>query len=218
MKKKEVAVELFRHLCEHDYHGYDQNKRWGDGEGVCKIVLGGITYSLEQGDRDCSSAIISAFEAAGMSCGGATYTGNMRTCMTATGNFQWRNMSYIAQPGDVYLNYVNHTAMCMCSYPDVLGEFSISENGGIYATYTGDQTGNESHIRPYYDYPWDGILQCINDEDAVGIEKSEIYTVQPGDTLSEIAYIANTTWQELVKLNNISNPNIIYVGQKLILK
>ncbi|MGH9381451.1 MAG: phage tail tip lysozyme [Thermoanaerobaculia bacterium] len=41
------------------------------------------------------------------------------------------------------------------------------------------------------------------------------YTVRPGDTLSGIAARHGTTWQELQRLNNISNPNLIYPGQVL---
>ena len=85
--------------------------------------------------------------------------------MTATGNFKWHPMStgYVAKPGDVYLNEVNHTAMCTSAVPDLLGEFSISETGGIDGA-EGDQTGWESHECAYYNYPWDGILECINNE------------------------------------------------------
>ena len=43
---------------------------------------------------------------------------------------------------------------------------------------------------------------------------STIYTVVRGDTLSEIALKYDTTVSNLVKLNNISNPNLIYPGQK----
>lgn len=43
------------------------------------------------------------------------------------------------------------------------------------------------------------------------------YTVKSGDTLSEIAAAYNTTVGALAKLNNISNVNLIYVGQKLII-
>lgn len=173
MLKKQVAVELMKHLVTHDWHGYSQISRWGDGEGTCDITIDGKGYKLEQGDRDCSSAIISAYEAAGISCGGATYTGNMRSCMCATGNFRWHPMSegYVAKPGDVYLNEVNHTAMCLSSNPDQLMEFSISENGGIDGV-EGDQTGNESHIRTYYNYPWNGILECVNTEEAGGVSNS----------------------------------------------
>lgn len=217
MKKKEVAVELFRHLCEHNWHGYSQYKRWGDGEGTCDIVLAGTTFKLEQGDRDCSSAIISVFEAAGISCGGATYTGNMRACMVETGNFVWKPMSYIAQAGDVYLNEVNHTAMCMSAVPDILGEFSISETGGIDGA-TGDQTGYESYIHKYYDYPWDGILKCVNEEEAGFIETRKTYQVKPGDSLYRIAILFNTSWKKIADDNNLANPNLIYPGQKLIIK
>ncbi|MBT2655200.1 LysM peptidoglycan-binding domain-containing protein [Bacillus sp. ISL-18] len=41
------------------------------------------------------------------------------------------------------------------------------------------------------------------------------YTVQPGDTLSKIAARFGATVEDLVKLNNIENPNLIYVGQIL---
>lgn len=41
------------------------------------------------------------------------------------------------------------------------------------------------------------------------------YTVQRGDTLSEIASRYGTTVQEIVDINNITNPNIIYPGQEL---
>jgi LysM repeat protein len=44
------------------------------------------------------------------------------------------------------------------------------------------------------------------------------YTVKAGDTLSGIAADHGTTWQRLASLNNLSNPNMIYPGQKLRLK
>lgn len=45
-----------------------------------------------------------------------------------------------------------------------------------------------------------------------------IYTVKSGDTLSEIAQKFNTTYQKIAKDNNISNPNLIYPNQKLVIK
>lgn len=41
------------------------------------------------------------------------------------------------------------------------------------------------------------------------------YTVKKGDTLSQIAVTYNTTVSELVKLNNIADPNFIVIGQVL---
>lgn len=43
------------------------------------------------------------------------------------------------------------------------------------------------------------------------------YTVRAGDTLSHIALWYNTTVEELVKLNDIQNPNLIYIGQKILI-
>lgn len=43
----------------------------------------------------------------------------------------------------------------------------------------------------------------------------QVYTVKRGDTLSAIASKFGTTYQELAKHNNISNPNIIGIGQKI---
>ena len=45
-----------------------------------------------------------------------------------------------------------------------------------------------------------------------------IYIVKSGDTLSEIAQKFNTTYQKIAIDNNISNPNLIYPNQKLVIK
>ncbi len=47
---------------------------------------------------------------------------------------------------------------------------------------------------------------------------SASYTVKSGDTLSGIASQYNTTVNQIVSLNQLSNPNLIYVGQVLKLK
>ena len=41
------------------------------------------------------------------------------------------------------------------------------------------------------------------------------YIVQGGDTLGRIAKAHGTTWQDLVKLNGLADPNMIAVGQRL---
>lgn len=158
-----AAAEVMEHLCAHDSHGYSQYSRYGEGGSETVALSDGTQVAISLGDRDCSSAVINAYEAVGVDCGGATYTGNMRSCMTGTGNFAWRPMSYIAQRGDIYLNEKYHTAMCTSAVPDLLAEFSISETGGIDGA-EGDQTGNESHVRSYYSYPWDGILVYVGPE------------------------------------------------------
>ena len=190
--KKEVATLIMRHLCTHNKHGYTQDMQGRQGTGTETIDIYGKKYIIKSGDRDCSSAVIYSYEAAGISCGGATYTGNMSKCMTATGNFVRRSMRFIAQMGDSYLVHDEkkghcHTAMCLSAEPDVLMEFSINEKGGTLGGKLGDQKQSgeydekygrgESHLKLYYDYPWDCILQCVNEEIA--------FIVEPDGTITE---------------------------------
>lgn len=172
ISQKNAAAQNMEHLVDHEWHGYTQGwGRWGDGEGTCPVSTDIGTCYVEQGDRDCSSGVISAYEAAGISCGGATYTGDMKSSMLSTGNFRAHRMSdgyncddgYIAQRGDCYLNEVYHTAMCISAEPDMLAEFSGNEWGGILGGEVGDQTGWESHRGAYYGFPWDWCLECIVD-------------------------------------------------------
>lgn len=44
---------------------------------------------------------------------------------------------------------------------------------------------------------------------------ADVYVVKAGDTLSAIASKFGTSWQHLQAINGISNPNLIYAGQKL---
>lgn len=50
------------------------------------------------------------------------------------------------------------------------------------------------------------------------VSQETIYIVKSGDTLSEIAQKFNTTYQKIAKDNNISNPNLIFPNQKLVIK
>lgn len=74
--------------------------------------------------------------------------------------------------------------------------------------------GNESD--------WDALAghQSSGDYDPGEPEPSGdtvYYTVRYGDTLSEIASKYGTTYQQLAQINNISNPNLIYPGQVLVI-
>lgn len=55
-------------------------------------------------------------------------------------------------------------------------------------------------------------------QDQVNAGNAQYYTVQSGDTLSGIAFKYGTSYQKIVQLNGLSNPNLIYVGQKLRVK
>ena len=55
-------------------------------------------------------------------------------------------------------------------------------------------------------------------QDQVNAGNAQYYTVQSGDTLSSIAAKYGTSYQKIAQLNGMSNPNLIYVGQKLRIK
>lgn len=51
------------------------------------------------------------------------------------------------------------------------------------------------------------------------VEKKEVvYVVRKGDTLSSIAAEYGTTWAKIAEDNDIENANLIYIGQKLVIK
>lgn len=58
------------------------------------------------------------------------------------------------------------------------------------------------------------IVTNTNFDKLHGLGK-DFYTVKSGDTLSELAIEFDTTVEKIVQLNDISNPNLIYVGQRL---
>ena len=62
-------------------------------------------------------------------------------------------------------------------------------------------------------YDPDAVQAIVNAK--LGASAQRTYTVQSGDTLSGIAAQYGTTWQHLADLNGLSNPNLIYPGQVL---
>ena len=60
-----------------------------------------------------------------------------------------------------------------------------------------------------------GQILYFADKSSSGLGQGITYVVQAGDTLSGIATKFGTTVANLVSLNNISDPNLIYVGQVL---
>lgn len=218
-----AAAAIHKHLCNCDKHGYSQgNGRWGSGYGYCTVKTQGHTFKVPAGDYDCSSSVITAWRLALSptkykgKLSGATYTGNMRSVFVNSGLFTWKPMSFIAQTGDVYLNEVNHTAMCQTATPDMMSEFLINENGGIIGGERGDQTGSESVVHAYrvYSFGWDGILH-YNGKANTTAKKTKTYTVKKGDTLSGIGEKLGVKWQTLAKKNGIKSPYTIHPGDKL---
>lgn len=179
--QREAFAQVMEHLVSHDGgggHGYSQANRMGDGTTETICLSDGTTVTIAGGDRDCSSAVVTALRAVGVNTFGASYTGNMREQLLKTGLFGWRKMGVkSAQRGDIYLNEKCHTAVCVSPYGsargDLLAQFSISEKGTVTGT-KGDQTGRESNIRAYYSYPWDGTLYWLGDGKTLNGSNTEV--------------------------------------------
>lgn len=179
--QREAFAQVMEHLCSHNGgggHGYSQYNRMGDGTTETIRLSDGTTVTIAGGDRDCSSAVITALRAVGIHTFGASYTGNMKAELLKTGLFVWQAMGKAsAKRGDIYLNEVHHTAVCVSPYGsargDLLAQFSISEKGTITGT-KGDQNGRESNIRAYYSYPWNGKLVWKSDGKTLNGTNTEV--------------------------------------------
>ena len=150
MSKISQAVDYMKDIANDSKHGYSQTNRWGSPD----------TWS----DYDCSSLVISAWQAAGVPVKdkGATYTGNMYNVFIKCGFKDVTSKINLSTgsgliAGDVLLNHTDHTAMMISK--SQLAQASIDEKGGISGGKVGDQTGYEIHIRSYYNYPWNCVLR-----------------------------------------------------------
>ena len=192
ISRANVAAQIMEHLCTCSLHGYSQPGRHGTS-GHCSVKTDAGTVKVTKGDRDCSSAVCEAWE---LALAGSPYdglitrynwTGGMREMFVGSGLFSWKPMSFDAQRGDIYLDEENHTAMCIRNdgTADLLGEFSISETGGIDGE-PGDQTGRESWIHDYYSGSWDGILHYNGKADTGGAPGGSGSGAPSGD-VSELA-------------------------------
>lgn len=157
MGKGNVAARLHANMCEDSGFGYSQDNRWGGGP-MRTWAVDGRNYQISSGDYDCSSSVITAWRKAleGTKYEGAlydaSYTGNIEEVFVGSGLFEVRPMSFLAEPGDLYLKPGSHVAMCQTQVPDILSEFSINEYGTISGGQPGDQTGREAWVHGYYSF------------------------------------------------------------------
>ena len=202
--KAEEAAALALAWAADDSHGYDQAGRWGP-------------------DYDCSSFVISVWDAVGVpvKAAGATYTGNMRRAFKACG-FAEVSADMGLRAGDVLLNETHHTALYVGSGQIV--HAAGNEWGGATGGRTGDQTGREICVRSYYvpSYGWDCVLRYEGDtvqpepetppQAPTGPQTGDYrpgdrYMVQVGDSLWGIAerFLGEgRRWLDLYEYNRLS--------------
>ena len=166
----ENAISWMEKTANNNSHGYDQIYRWG-----------------EKGDYDCSSAVITSWQNAGVpvKTNGATYTGNMYSVFRKCGFVDVTSSVNLAtgaglQRGDVLLNTIHHTAMFCGNGKEV--EASINEKGTATGGTPGDQTGKEFLVRSYRNYPWNVVLRYTGGQTVTPTTSSSSTVLRKGST------------------------------------
>ena len=133
MPKIETAVAWAERIAADDRHGYSQSHRNGP-------------------DYDCSSMVGTALSNARFAVSEYSTTRNLESQLIKCGfkkcHAPWKR-------GDIHLAAGHHVTMSTDASHIV--HASQSENGGIDGE-TGDQTGREICVRPYYDLPYENAV------------------------------------------------------------
>ena len=171
----DTAVAWALSIAADDSHGYSQNVRWGPS-------------------YDCSSFIISAYEAGGLTlqAAGASWTGNMRSAFLACGFADVTGEVVVAtgarlEPGDVLLDTVSpteyqHTAM-------------YAGNGQIVHA---KNVASGILVENYYNGPWPTVLRYIGEAPASAevtttVSIGDIVQYNSTSTETQTSYYLGTT-------------------------
>lgn len=119
--------------------------------------------------------------------------------------------SYVVQSGDTLSGIANkfnttYTSLAQINHLSNPNRIYVGQRLQLRAQ---EQTNSQAPK------PTNNNSQSTNTQPASSVSS---YTVQSGDTLSGIANKFNTTYTSLAQINHLSNPNRIYVGQRLQLR
>lgn len=137
------AVKFMIDTANDNSHGYDQKHR-------------------NAPDYDCSSLVGTALHVGGFNVSPYSWTGNLERQLVACG-FVKCEAPWLA--GDIHLKTGKH--VCMSVSAKEIAQASINEKGKTTGGKTGDQTGKEIWVRPYYKYPggWDCHYRYVGKND-----------------------------------------------------
>ena len=225
----EKIATAMEQACTNDNIGYDQNQRttlYTQAKAV-NWDLSKITTACE---CDCSSLVAVCVNAAGISVSKDIYTGNEQSVLKATGKFDiYTDSKYVSSStnlkrGDILLG-AGHTAIVLSNGTGVVTSKPAASNNSdvVYVVQRGDtlskiaaQYGTTYQKLAAYNNISNPSLIRVGQEIRIpGVAADRVYTVKSGDTLSSIASKYGTTYKKLAEYNNISNPNLIRVGQNI---
>ncbi|MBX3082681.1 MAG: LysM peptidoglycan-binding domain-containing protein [Anaerolineae bacterium] len=120
---------------------------------------------------------------------------------------------YTVQPGE---NLFRIALKYNVTVSDIAAANGISDVTHIYAGQVliipnGDTTSQPNNPPPAESQPAEQQPVAASQPAGEGV----YHTVQRGESLKSIAAKYGVTWQQLVDANNLANPNVIYVGQRL---
>lgn len=127
----------------------------------------------------------------------------------------YASLYWFQNMGDLsrYTNWVAQWQVAACAVPTDIWQFT---SDGVVGGISGRVDSNYMYrdLRSVYTgqllEPRSEVPQQVTEPVSTGT-----YTVQEGDTLSAIAALYGTSYQELAAINGIANPDLIYPGQVL---
>ena len=178
------AIDWAKKIAADNSHGYSQQTRWGNP------------------NYDCSSFVISSYEAAGLKVkeAGASYTGNMRNAFVKSG-FKWipgtPDVNSL-KPGDVLLNEGTHTEM-------YIGDGKLIGAHGNSDGRDGDSGGGEISITKYSNKNWDGVLRYVGKDTSASTTTATIPKAPQVKIESNTTNTNNTTITNSTNTTNTTN-------------
>lgn len=152
MPNIDMVVQFMIETANDNTHGYDQTNRYSP-------------------DYDCSSLVAIGLHNAGFNVSPYSWTGNLEKQLRACGfvdcKAPWK-------AGDIHLKTGKHVVMSINENEIV--HATINENGTIKGGTTGDQTGKEICVAPYYDYNggWDVHLRYIENTSNTAVDLDSV--------------------------------------------
>lgn len=147
----------------------------------------------------------------------AIHTSSPLECITAI-----KNGGYATSP--TYINTIMSiiNSNNLTKYDDVeVVENSVDNSKNIEELareVIAGKYGNGEERKQKLGNLYNEVQKRVNEMLKNNVSQEIIYTVKSGDTLSGIAQKYKTSYQKIASDNNIKNPNLIFPGQKLVIK
>lgn len=195
---REKHAQTVEAACKNDNIGYGQGDR-----NTLNTLAKAVNYDLSKvGKCNCDCSSLQNVCAVASGAAGVTYGSNGWTTSTMKAALQKAGYKIITDRA-----YLDSAAYCVrgAIYVKASSHTVCGLDNGAQYQKTLEKAGLAN-----------GTQQASGNAAAGSASSAEqVYTVQPGDTLSKIAAKYGTTYQKLASYNGIANPNIINVGQKI---